>query len=116
MSDATQPTWKLFLERYQMQPVAFDGQLVEDPFVNLAAMARTWEQKYGLAPSHVALTCSTASDDYSKQRITVMVSCPCPSSEALITATTEAAFIVGRRLLNQMAATVGLPLLEDCAG
>lgn len=78
---------------------------MEDPFFRMAYLSRTSE-----APaSSVSVLVSTASSDYSKDRVTVTVTCPCPSSEGSIMLTTEAAFIVAKRLLNQGAAALGLP-------
>jgi len=106
-NNAGQPMWKYLYEKFNMLPQQAAGVLQLDPFHTMAEQARTSEEP----PAIVTVTASTASDDYSKQRITVTVSAPCPSTEAHVSFLTEAAFLTARRLLNEGADSVGLPRL-----
>jgi hypothetical protein len=104
------PAWHALYEKYGISPQQSGGALEEDPFRLMAQQAHFAEQK-GELTSTVAVLLSTASEDYSKQRYTVTLTCPCPSAEGTLSFTTEACFITGRRLLNEGAAAAGLPIL-----
>lgn len=88
-----------------MPTTQHEGPLDYDPFYRMAMLARTVEGP----PASVSVLLSIASDDYSKTRVTVTVTCPCPSTESSIAFTTEAAFLVAKRMVNQGAAAIGLP-------
>lgn len=101
--------WKTLYEKYGVQPVQHQGVLVEDPFSSLAAQARQYAPT--CPSSRVSVSLATASDDYSRQKLSVTITCPCPSSEQHISMTTEAAFLLARRMLNEGAESLNLPLL-----
>jgi hypothetical protein len=103
----TDPTWRATFERYGMPPEVQGGILPDDPFSRMALMAESLKET--APPASVAVMLSTASEDYSRARVTVTITCPCPSTEPCIAFTTEATFIIAKRMVNQAAETLGLP-------
>lgn len=103
--------WTQLFERYGVPTQQSAGPLDMDPFYTMAKQAR--EMVPTAEPARVAISLSTASDDYSKQRFTVTITCPCPSTEAHISFLTEASFILAKRMVNQGADAVGLPRLGE---
>jgi hypothetical protein len=93
-------------ERYGMAPEVQGGPLAFDPFAQMAKLAHIQQEA---APASVSFSLSTASADYSRARVTVTITCPCPSTEACISFTSEAAFIIAKRLVNQAADALELP-------
>jgi hypothetical protein len=83
------------------------GQLTDDPFRIMAMQAHA----AGIPSASVTVSASTASEDYSRNRVTVTVNAPCPPTEAHVSCTAEAAYILARRLVNQMADDIGIPRL-----
>lgn len=104
------PVWQALFERYGVAPTACSGVL-GDPFTFMAEAARQSAQAEDRPPCTVSVLLSTASDDYSKRRCTVTITCPCPPMEKAIEFATEASYITCKNLLNRAAADFGLPML-----
>lgn len=104
----SQAEWSALYEKFGVETKNSAGPLHCEPFAYMAAMAKASE----LPTSSVAVSLSAASDDYSRVRLTVTIKCPCVTADAPIKFITEAAFLLARRMVNEGAASLGIPPVE----